>query len=108
MPEGMRCILNSPRGLTTVCPALFPPENLTTAPAFSARRSTIFPLPSSPHWPPMITIAGISQPFCLVLFVLFLLCPRLRDPFDSFHSLRVNGEDGIRTHEGLPPTRSPG
>src|SRR5215208_198399 len=44
-----------------VCPALFPPWKRITRSAFSARRSVIFPLPSSPHWAPMMTMPGISE-----------------------------------------------
>ena len=48
-----------------VWPALFPAEYRATIFAFSARRSTILPLPSSPHWPPTTTIAGIYKgPSC--------------------------------------------
>src|SRR2546429_5244832 len=45
---------------TSVCPALLPPWKRTTTSASAARRSTIFPLPSSPHWVPMMTVAGID------------------------------------------------
>src|SRR3990170_6951828 len=44
-----------------VWPALFPAEYLATIWAFSARRSTILPLPSSPHWPPTTTVTGILR-----------------------------------------------
>src|SRR3954470_14968738 len=44
---------------TIVCPALFPPWNLMTRSAFSAMRSVILPLPSSPHWAPTITMPAI-------------------------------------------------
>src|SRR3954469_21537034 len=45
-----------------VWPALLPPWKLTMTSAFSASRSVILPLPSSPHWAPTMTIDGISDP----------------------------------------------
>src|SRR3954465_465607 len=45
-----------------VWPALLPPWKRTITSAFSARRSVILPLPSSPHWAPTMTIDGISDP----------------------------------------------
>src|SRR5579871_4966332 len=45
-----------------VCPALLPPWKPTTASARSPIRSVIFPLPSSPHWAPTMTIPGIAAP----------------------------------------------
>src|ERR1035437_4898160 len=59
MPDGMRWRANCPRWLTTVCPALSPPEKRMTYLAFSASMSTIFPLPSSPHCAPITAITGI-------------------------------------------------
>src|SRR5208283_2290812 len=59
MPEGTMWSLNSPLGFMTVWPALSPPEKRMTASAFSARRSTIFPLPSSPHWAPITATTDI-------------------------------------------------
>src|SRR5207244_1319235 len=44
---------------TSVWPALFPPWKRTTTSASAARRSTIFPFPSSPHCVPTMTVAGI-------------------------------------------------
>src|SRR4051794_3139547 len=44
---------------TIVCPALFPPWKRMTRSAFSAMRSVILPLPSSPHWAPTITMPAI-------------------------------------------------
>src|SRR5687768_6889888 len=58
MPEGTRWSLNSPPSLTTVWPALLPPWNRMTRSASCARRSVIFPLPSSPHCAPTIAVTG--------------------------------------------------
>src|SRR6267378_6434740 len=41
--------------MTSVWPALCPPWKRATAAARSVRRSTTLPLPSSPHWVPMMT-----------------------------------------------------
>src|SRR5690606_37397849 len=41
--------------MTSVWPALCPPWKRTTADARSVSRSTILPLPSSPHWVPITT-----------------------------------------------------
>src|SRR5689334_2494375 len=46
---------------TIVWPALLPPWKRTTMSAFSASRSTILPLPSSPHWAPTMTMPGIEK-----------------------------------------------
>src|SRR5205823_2908857 len=46
---------------TRVCPALLPPWKRTTTSASAARRSTIFPFPSSPHWVPVTTAAGTER-----------------------------------------------
>src|SRR3954447_3064508 len=43
-----------------VWPALLPPWKRTTTSAFSASRSVILPLPSSPHWAPTMTIDGMA------------------------------------------------
>src|SRR4051794_23220398 len=60
-PEGIRCSLNSSPSRTIVWPALLPPWKRITASARSASRSTILPLPSSPHWAPTITNPGIGK-----------------------------------------------
>ena len=44
-----------PPSMTSVCPALWPPWKRATAAALSVSRSTILPLPSSPHWVPTTT-----------------------------------------------------
>ena len=49
MPEGIICRMLCSSPMTTVWPALLPPWNRTTQSASSARKSTIFPFPSSPH-----------------------------------------------------------
>src|SRR6185312_6522146 len=55
MPDGIsdRMVLRPP--ITSVCPALWPPWKRATAAARSVSRSTTLPLPSSPHWVPMMT-----------------------------------------------------
>src|SRR5215469_3293908 len=55
MPAGIseRIVLRPP--ITSVWPALWPPWKRATAAARSVRRSTTLPLPSSPHWVPMMT-----------------------------------------------------
>src|SRR5690606_34946004 len=55
MPEGIRCstVLRPP--MTRVWPALWPPWKRTTAPISSVSRSTILPLPTSPHCAPSTT-----------------------------------------------------
>src|SRR6266567_3331100 len=51
--------------MTTVCPALLPPWYLTTKSTLSPSRSVALPLPSSPHWAPASTMAGIPPtPSC--------------------------------------------
>src|SRR5262249_27419319 len=45
-----------------VCPALLPPWYRATTSLRSARRSTTFPLPSSPHWAPTTTVAANPAP----------------------------------------------
>src|SRR5699024_477769 len=62
IPEGIRCNAKfCPSGRTTVCPALLPPWYRTTHCARSPSRSVALPLPSSPHWAPMSTIAGMEH-----------------------------------------------
>ena len=48
-----------PEPMTMVCPALLPPLNFTTASTRLPSRSVALPLPSSPHWAPTSTIAGM-------------------------------------------------
>ena len=62
MPEGSRCSAYFSSPTTTVWPALLPPLNLTTYSTRLPRRSVARPLPSSPHWAPVISTAGISAP----------------------------------------------
>src|SRR5207248_2157812 len=66
--EGSRCSAYFwPSGVITVCPALLPPWYRTTYPTCPPSRSVTLPLPSSPHWAPISTIAGISiTPGCQV------------------------------------------
>ena len=61
----MTCGRSTPEGISdstvfspptiSVWPALWPPWKRATADARSVSRSTILPLPSSPHWVPMTT-----------------------------------------------------
>ena len=62
MPEGSRCSAYFSSPITTVWPALLPPLNLTTQSVRSPSRSVALPLPSSPHWTPTMTMAGIFTP----------------------------------------------
>src|SRR5215510_2519491 len=61
-PEGIRLRTVFSPFTTRVCPALLPPWKRTTTSASAARRSTTLPLPSSPHWVPITTVAGIRAP----------------------------------------------
>src|SRR3954463_5251169 len=61
MPDGMRWNLNTPWSVCTVCPALAPPLARMFISASVARRSVSFPLPSSPHCPPMTIVTGIAN-----------------------------------------------
>src|SRR5579884_1570347 len=54
-PDGSSESLNTALPITRVCPALWPPWKRTTMSACSDSQSTIFPLPSSPHWDPTTT-----------------------------------------------------
>src|ERR1700733_4427205 len=55
MPEGISDRMVFLPSITSVWPALCPPWKRATAAARSVRRSTTLPLPSSPHWVPMMT-----------------------------------------------------
>src|SRR5690606_28894589 len=55
IPDGIRCSTVFSPPITSVCPALWPPWNRTTACARSASTSTTAPFPSSPHWVPITT-----------------------------------------------------
>src|SRR6185436_11372101 len=55
MPDGIRCSTVFLPLITSVWPALWPPWKRATAPTRSVSRSTILPLPSSPHWAPRMT-----------------------------------------------------
>src|SRR4051812_602921 len=54
-----RAYFSSP--MTMVWPALLPPLYLTTKSTWSPSRSVALPLPSSPHWAPSSTIAGMTS-----------------------------------------------
>ena len=62
MPLGSRWVAYFSPLMTMVWPALWPPLVRTTKSIGSvvASRSVALPLPSSPHWAPSTTIAGIS------------------------------------------------
>src|SRR5688572_32587708 len=55
-PDGNRCSTNDSSPTWTEWPALCPPWYRTTISNRSASRSTILPLPSSPHWAPITAI----------------------------------------------------
>src|SRR5215218_3216824 len=59
-PDGSRLSLYSILPTTSVCPALWPPWKRTTTSARCDSQSTIFPLPSSPHWAPTTATLAIS------------------------------------------------
>src|SRR5438874_630140 len=61
MPEGIVCRTYFSRPTTTVWPALLPPANRATTFTCGARRSTTFPLPSSPHCVPTTTMLGMAH-----------------------------------------------
>src|SRR5829696_4221016 len=61
IPDGIRWNFHFTPSRTMVWPALLPPWKRMTRSAFSASRSVIFPLPSSPHWAPMMTMPAISR-----------------------------------------------
>src|SRR5215218_5665900 len=61
IPDGIRWNFHFTPSRTIVWPALLPPWKRITRSAFSARRSVILPLPSSPHWAPMMTMPAISE-----------------------------------------------
>ena len=62
MPLGSRWVANFSPLTTIVCPALWPPLVRTQKSMASSvvSRSVALPLPSSPHWAPSTTIAGMS------------------------------------------------
>src|SRR5260370_30457494 len=47
--------------MTRVWPALWPPWNRTTTSARADSQSTIFPLPSSPHWAPITATLAMNH-----------------------------------------------
>src|SRR3989344_8080153 len=107
-PEGRRrktCFLP----LTTiVCPALAPPEALATISKCSARRSTIFPFPSSPHCAPMMALTTPSswRSFFIVqrkyiipvIYVPSLFHPKLSEEAHWIHHPRSAACDGNYQH----------
>src|SRR5213075_1433260 len=62
IPAGIRWRTKLSLPTWMVWPALWPPLKRATTWTFSVSRSTIFPLPSSPHWAPTTTILGIQPP----------------------------------------------
>src|SRR5215218_5058719 len=61
MPLGIKWNFHLTPSRTIVWPALLPPWKRITRSAFSASRSVILPLPSSPHWAPMMTMPAIRS-----------------------------------------------
>src|SRR6185295_10734001 len=59
-PEGSSESLKVLLPMTRVWPALWPPWKRTTTSARSESQSTIFPLPSSPHWAPITATFAIG------------------------------------------------
>src|SRR5260370_1831951 len=62
MPDGIVWRTSFSRPTTTVWPALLPPANRATTFTCGVRRSTTFPLPSSPHCVPTTTMLGMTHP----------------------------------------------
>src|SRR5712692_4489880 len=62
MPDGIVWRTYFSRPTTTVWPALLPPANRATTFTCGVRRSTTFPLPSSPHCVPTTTMLGMAHP----------------------------------------------
>ena len=64
MPLGSRWVANFSPSMTIVWPALWPPRRahdvVDVRSRVVASRSVALPLPSSPHWAPRITMAGIA------------------------------------------------
>src|SRR3954454_6005178 len=61
IPDGIWRILYVSPSTTIVCPAFGPPWYRQTRSECCASRSTILPLPSSPHCAPTITVAGTRR-----------------------------------------------
>src|SRR5215831_6193240 len=59
-PDGSSDSLYVTPSMTSVWPALWPPWKRTTISACSDSQSTIFPLPSSPHWEPTTTTLAMQ------------------------------------------------
>src|SRR5262249_8870405 len=83
--------------MTTVCPALLPPWYLTTKSTLSPSKSVALPLPSSPHWAPTITMAGMTTRLAIArlqawepaLAVRRTWCRLLRSAFQHLGGLRA-------------------
>src|SRR5213083_517701 len=83
MPVGIRWNFHFSSPRTIVWPALLPPWKRITMSARSARRSTTFPLPSSPHWTPTTAMPGTRR--------------SLREPLG--HELPVGGLGAVGAHQ---------
>src|SRR6185369_3251428 len=83
MPDGIRCSTVFLPPMTSVCPALWPPWKRATAPTRSVSRSTILPLPSSPHCAPRIT-TDLPMSFSLKINV----SPSLMEASSPGHQLQ--------------------
>src|ERR1700729_2629929 len=87
IPDGIRCRTVFLPLMTSVWPALCPPWKRATAPTRSVSRSTILPLPSSPHCAPRITTDLPMSPFPIRLCSksIFLNKYPQRDHADQHH-----------------------
>ena len=78
-----------------VWPALWPPLKRATTWTFSVSRSTILPLPSSPHWAPAITMFGMMRTSA---FYAESYIARMRDLFAAVHLL-IDGRRASRSED---------
>src|SRR5258705_3485735 len=80
--------------MTRVWPALWPPWNRTTTSARADSQSTIFPLPSSPHWAPITATLAMGP--------LRTLCEVHPPPGPPDHPPPQGGREGARCHNPSP------
>src|SRR5438874_1576846 len=98
IPEGIVCRTYFSRPTTTVWPALLPPANRATTLTCGARRSTTFPLPSSPHCVPTTTMLGMAHTSPALGQILeHVLRPlqHLRDRHDALALARQVDDQGL-------------
>src|SRR4029453_1511918 len=105
MPDGIVCRTYFSRPTTTVWPALFPPAYRATTLTCGARRSTTFPLPSSPHCVPTTTILGMAH----TSEYAFWMFENLADRVDAFRPIcKVHRQNlagagpRVTDHEDMP------